>query len=283
MNSSNSLSVLHVLKYKSWSTLSGLEKHLCRSNNPSNVNHDKSHLNRVLIGSDKLCFDAKSLLAEMGISKLRKNGVLALEIVLSFSRSFIFNDDDTYKHGANEKYKDWVKSSKKWLKDEFGKNCIHASLHLDETTPHIHAVIIPVSERVNKHGKKLANLNARGITGGKEKLSLLQDKYAAAVEHLGIKRGLKGSKAKRTSLEQYYKALQESKEICAKTGLIPPNSNPESFNSWQAIVRKVSDSLESQQSCEVINLKKIIKELVDTNKRLRQELVVNHQRPSYPR
>lgn len=272
------LTVLTTLKYPNMHTLYGLEKHLTRLNNPANVDSKKSHLNKVIIGSKSLCKDTQNLLKHKGIKRLRKNGVLAIEVVLSFSQSFIRHSDGSYKDGANDKFKSWVKASKGWLVDEFGENCIHASLHLDETTPHIHAVIIPVAERVNKKGNTVVNLNARGITGGKEKLSGLQDRYANSVKHLGIKRGRKGSRAKKTTLQQYYKALNESKEICDKVGLIPPNSNPQSFNSWQAIVRKVIDSLESQRDSEISKLNQMIKELTETNMRLQHELDFRNHR-----
>lgn len=283
MSSENPRTVLQALKYGGWLPLGGLQDHLTRVNNPPNVDSTKTHLNRVLIGSYDICQDTKRLLKKKGVVKLRKNGVLAIEFVLSFSQSFIRKPDGTYQKNANEKYKAWVKAAKKWLVDEFGDNCVHASTNLDETTPHIHAIVIPVSERVNKAGKKIVGLNARGITGGKKKLSGLQDRYAAAVEHLGIQRGRKGSKSKRTTLEQYYKALNESKSLCDRTGLIPPNSHPESFNSWQAIVSKLAASIESQRESEINKLQKMVQELVDTNTRLRQELSDNHQRVRYTR
>lgn len=277
------LTVLNSMKYKSWSTLGGLERHLSRSNNPPNIDPSKTHLNRVLVGSYNICDDAKHLLKDKGVVKLRKNGVLAIEFVLSFSQSYIRNPDGSYKKDANQRYKDWVKSTKDWLLNEFGKNCIFIGTNLDEICPHIHTVIIPVSQRTNKSGKKTVGLNARGITGGKEKLAGLQDRYAAAVEHLGIQRGRKGSKAKRTTLKQYYQALNESKALCDRAGLIPPNTHPESFNSWQAVVGKLADSIESRRESEISKLKGIIQELVETNTRLRQELMDRRQRVRYTR
>ena len=277
------LSCLNTLKYKNWSALKGLENHLSRSNDPPNVDRTKTHLNRILLGSYNICDDVKGLLHDKGVGKLRKNGVLAIEFVLSFSQSFIRNADGSYKKDANEKYRAWVKASKQWLLDEFGENCVHISTNLDEMCPHIHSLVIPISERTNKAGKTVIGLNARGITGGKKKLSGLQDRYAAAVEHLGIQRGRKGSKAKRTTLEQYYKALNDSKELCNRTGLIPPNTHPESFNSWQAIVSKLAASIESRREFEINKLQKMVQELVETNTRLKQELADNRQRVRYAR
>ncbi|WP_165726287.1 MobV family relaxase [Pseudoalteromonas sp. SA25] len=283
MNPETPRTVLRALKYDGWGPLQGLQDHLSRANNPPNVDPSKTHLNRVLVGSYNICNDAKRLLKDKGIVKLRKNGVLAIEFVLSFSQSYIRNSDGSYKKDANQRYRDWVNSTKDWLLDEFGKNCIFMGTNLDEICPHIHTVIIPVSERTNKSGKKVVGLNARGITGGKEKLAGLQDRYAAAVAHLGIQRGRKGSKAKRTTLKQYYQALNESKALCNRTGLIPPNTHPESFNSWQAVVGKLADSIESRRESEINKLKDMIKELVETNTRLRQELVGNRQRVRYTR
>jgi hypothetical protein len=45
-----------------------------------------------------------------------------------------------------------------WLKEEFGDDLVLAELHLDETTPHIHAVVAPTYEKMKRvPGRKKKN------------------------------------------------------------------------------------------------------------------------------
>lgn len=70
-----------------------------------------------------------------------------------------------------------------WLKSTFGEgNIVAVDMHMDEKTPHLHAVIIPM-----KDGK----LNARHFTGGREKMTGLQDSYAEKMQSLQLERGVK--------------------------------------------------------------------------------------------
>ncbi|WP_207472239.1 plasmid recombination protein [Paracoccus fontiphilus] len=38
---------------------------------------------------------------------------------------------------------DWLERTMTWLRQEYGDDLVHASLHLDEDTPHIHVLVIP--------------------------------------------------------------------------------------------------------------------------------------------
>jgi hypothetical protein len=48
----------------------------------------------------------------------------------------------------------------KALRDKFGENLIDVTLHLDEATPHMHAVIVPVDTTGDKDGN-LSRFNAK--------------------------------------------------------------------------------------------------------------------------
>lgn len=99
---------------------------------------------------------------------------MALEIVLTFSPGALSEDT----------LKDWALDNANWLRKNFGEsNVIDCQLHIDEKTPHIHAMIIPIDER----GK----LNARAFVGGtRERMSGLQTDYAKAMQPHGLERGV---------------------------------------------------------------------------------------------
>ena len=59
-------------------------------------------------------------------------------------------------------------------------------VHLDERSPHLHAVVVPLHE---------GRLNARHFFGGAKKLEALQDEFASLMQPLGLVRGVRGSDA----------------------------------------------------------------------------------------
>lgn len=72
---------------------------------------------------------------------------------------------------------------KKWLVDTFGEeNLLQSVIHLDEETPHMHAILTTVKE-----GK----FNYSGYINGRQDLRALQDSFFQSVEHLGLERGQK--------------------------------------------------------------------------------------------
>ena len=75
-------------------------------------------------------------------------------------------------------------------------------LHLDETTPHIHAAIVPINPG--------ASLSAKKYWGEAEGLRQLQTDYATAMRPMGLTRGIEGSKAKHTAIKAFYGALKDA-------------------------------------------------------------------------
>ncbi len=163
------------------------------------------------------------------------------------------------------------------MEDTYGENCISGILHSDENSYHLHFLICPVDHRLDKKEQKVYKLNARAITGGKVKLQAIQDSYASAVRTCGLRRGIKGSQASHTSLKQYYTALNESKKACEKSGMNAPTSNPDSFNHWQKIVTRLSESFDEEHEAEINKLEQIIRDLITTNQKLEVQIEANNQ------
>lgn len=131
--------------------------------------------------------------------KIRKNGVIAVEYLFTASPEW-------FKTATSAQKKEFFDRSVDWLAEKYGRaHIITATVHNDETTPHLTAVVIPIDSR----GK----LNARGFIGGAEKLRKDQDTYAKAVSSLGLVRGIRGSKAKHQEISQWYGELHETDKI----------------------------------------------------------------------
>ena len=142
----------------------------------------------------------------IGDQTIRKNAVLCVEMLLTASPEY-FRPSDPSKAGyyEPEKLADFQQAVHSWLDNEYGDRIVRAELHLDESTPHVHAYLVPLDER----GK----LNCRGIFGGRQKLSQFQDSYANAMSHLGLERGIKGSRARHTTVRQYYAAVTKTPDL----------------------------------------------------------------------
>lgn len=98
----------------------------------------------------------------------------------------------------------WAMDNYLWLAEKAGgaENIVTFCLHLDETTPHIHATICPMYN---------GRLNSKKFIDGPQGLRRLQTEYAEKVSRKwGLERGVKGSKAKHQTLTEFYRRLEEA-------------------------------------------------------------------------
>lgn len=132
----------------------------------------------------------------------RSNAVLAVELMLTASPEWF---------AAGGDLQAWAKATHAWISTEFGQeNILTVSLHRDESTPHIQALIVPIHD-----GK----LRAAHWFDGPKKLSELQTRYHRNVASLGLRRGEKRDKPSRhTSLREFY-ALTRQILARAKSGV----------------------------------------------------------------
>lgn len=125
--------------------------------------------------------------------KFRSDSVKAVEYLMTASPEF-------WKTATQEAKKGYLNKCRSWLEAKHGKNCIVAEwLHVDEASPHLHAIVVPLHEGV---------LNAKHFLGGKTRLRGLQDDFAKQVgEPYGLSRGLRGSEATHTPAIDWWAAL----------------------------------------------------------------------------
>lgn len=136
---------------------------------------------------------------KIGDQTIRKNGVLAVEAIVTASPEY-FRPDVPERAGywQEDRLKAWRDAVEPWIKEKF-PHAISVVLHLDESTPHYQIIDVPLDEK----GK----LNCRGKYGGKETLIAWQDDAARAVSALGIERGIEGSAAKHERIKAFYEAV----------------------------------------------------------------------------
>lgn len=194
-----SKAVLRIAKIKTMGAVAATGKHNSRERDTPNADASKTPDNfRLDMYPEKNTLDAvQNLLPE----KVRKNAVYAVEVVMSASPEF-FEKMDRRDIGI------WASRCKDWVAAEFGggQNVANFTVHLDEQTPHIHAVVVPLKE-----GK----LNCRHYLGGtRDVLSKFQDRFAEELkkQYPDIERGEKGSVAEHQEVKTYYERLKSGPE-----------------------------------------------------------------------
>ena len=133
-----------------------------------------------------------------GKTAIRKDAVTHLNVVLTGSH------EEMTAIGENpERLTQWMNENYRFVSERFGgRNVVDFTLHMDERTPHIHCVVVPLT----KDGR----LSAKEVMGDRRKLSELQDCYGKAMQNkFGLQRGIKGSTATHDSVREYYGRIEE--------------------------------------------------------------------------
>lgn len=151
--------VFHLSKYKT-SNIVGLQRHNQRENkNYSNQDIDKSmsNLNFDLVNSQKISFTkkVKDIIDTKKTTKraIRKDAVTYCECIISSDNDFFRKLD------INEQQR-FFDVSLKFLENRIGKdNIVSATVHLDETTPHMHLGFVPMNLDGSLSAKKMINRN----------------------------------------------------------------------------------------------------------------------------
>ena len=104
-----------------------------------------------------------------------------------------------FKNMSNEDLMKWANTSMEFVYKDLGytkKQVLHATLHVDEKTPHIHCVVIPLVKKLDNRTKtERYTISKKQYIKDNIHLSQLQDKYHQRLTEKGfdLERGIKGS------------------------------------------------------------------------------------------
>ena len=104
-----------------------------------------------------------------------------------------------FKNMSNEDLMKWANTSMEFVYEDLGytkEQILHATLHLDEKTPHIHCVVVPLIKKFDKRtNTERYTISKKQYIKDKIHLSGLQDKYHKRLTEKGfdLERGIKGS------------------------------------------------------------------------------------------
>lgn len=194
--------ILRFAKLPAEKNVAGSLRHITRENDTPNADPGKRQDNTLEGGENvsQLMGAFRSRLPE----KVRKNGVRAIECLVTGS-------PERMAEMSREEQDAYFEDAKKWVGENFGgaANVFCTAIHRDESTPHMHVLLVPMVE-CEKKGQKLS---AAHYLDGPAKLTALQTSFAEEVgKKYGLERGIEGSKAKHQTVKRYYSKLNKTKE-----------------------------------------------------------------------
>ena len=116
-----------------------------------------------------------------------------------------------FKDMNKEQILDWANTCMEFVYKDLGYNkdqVLHSTIHLDEKTPHIHCVVIPLIKKLDKRSNtERYTISKKQYVRDKIHLSELQDKYHKRLTDKGydLERGIKGSDSKHIKIKEYKK------------------------------------------------------------------------------
>lgn len=243
--------------------LGGIQRHNQReTDNHSNKDIDvsRTHLNYDLVNPKSINYREKinGIIEEQRASKraVRKDAVLVNEWIITSDKTF-FETADSRK---------FFEDSLAYFSERCGsQNIAYATVHLDETTPHMHLGIVPMYNN---------RLSSKQMFT-REALKEIQDELPTYLQQRGhtIERGIKGSEQKHLTVKEYKENQRKIGEMATKIAELEIQSKID--------IERISEAKENARreliELELANKRKIAEEVRKTNDTLTElkEVVTN--------
>lgn len=256
---------VHFRKLKTAAHIQKSCSHDRRSHTPKNTTPSRFSENITLLDHGRDRWEIiNEKISQRVKRKVRDNAVRMIEAFVYSSPEY-FRPTSPSRTGTWEenRLRPWVDSVYKWLVKEHGlENLLEVHVHLDEATPHIHAVILPITDD--------GRLTAKEYLMNRVQLRNAQTSLSKSLAHLGLNRGLKSSGAKHISADKWNAEIQK----CLITRTKTPK--PEPAGSLPLVPAKKYKKLEKDYKKAVAALRRAEKRathaqtLVAENKQLKK-------------
>lgn len=200
--------VVHMMKIKS-GAVGGIQSHNNREHEPKtnpDVDMSRSEDNYDLISCDNYKRSIKEKLSNLVESSraIRKDAVVVCNFIVT-------SDNETMDALGADRQREFFQDSVKWFSDRYGADrVLNATVHMDETTPHLHIGVMPITQD--------GRLSAKAIFT-KTEMKAIQTEFARDVgEKYGLERGVEGSE--RTHLSEARFKEQKALEMANEHGAI---------------------------------------------------------------
>ena len=200
--------VVHMMKIKS-GAVGGIQSHNNREHEPKtnpDVEMSRSKDNYDLIPCDNYKRSIKEKMSNLVESSraVRKDAVVVCNFIVT-------SDNETMDALGADRQREFFQDSVKWFSDRYGADrVLNATVHMDETTPHLHIGVMPITQD--------GRLSAKAIFT-KTEMKAIQTEFARDVgEKYGLERGVEGSE--RTHLSEARFKEQKALEMANEHGAI---------------------------------------------------------------
>lgn len=200
--------VVHMMKIKS-GAVGGIQSHNNREHEPKtnpDVDMSRSEDNYDLISCDNYKRSIKEKLSNLVESSraVRKDAVVVCNFIVT-------SDNETMNALGADRQREFFQDSVKWFSDRYGADrVLNATVHMDETTPHLHIGVMPITQD--------GRLSAKAIFT-KTEMKAIQTEFARDVgKKYGLERGVEGSE--RTHLSEARFKEQKALEMANEHGAI---------------------------------------------------------------
>ena len=213
--------IIRVTKITSREQAQSVAHHNYRTQETLNADPTLRHLNQELVNHAQRSYWelASERIQELQLPRLRQDAVRVVEVLLTASEEK-FPKDPTTGQRADIRGSQWVQDNLDFLQKKYGaENVIGCMLHQDESTPHLHALVVPITQEQRLHkGERVGavvRLAARDLFNPTA-LRQLQTEYAQAMKPYGLQRGVMYSTAIHEDVRRYYGAQKTSQQELAE-------------------------------------------------------------------
>lgn len=138
----------------------------------------------------------------------KSRNVVADELLFTATNEF-------FQDMSKEDILDWANTCMEFVYEDLGytkEQVLHSTIHLDEKTPHIHCVVVPLIKKYDKRtNTERYTISKKQYIKDKIHLSELQDKYHKRLTDKGfnLERGIKNSDNKHIQIKEYKKVTRK--------------------------------------------------------------------------
>lgn len=269
--------VVHMMKIKS-GAVGGIQSHNNREHEPKtnpDVDMSRSEDNYDLISCDNYKRSIKEKLSNLVESSraVRKDAVVVCNFIVT-------SDSETMEALGADRQREFFEDSVKWFSDRYGADrVLNATVHMDETTPHLHIGVMPITQD--------GRLSAKAIFT-KTEMKAIQTEFARDVgEKYGLERGVEGSERTHLSEARFKekKALEMANEhgaIAQELQIIAEDCKQElseATRSLETVKQELSTMQDRKDTLqgEIKRLEEVKSRADQTMKRVHE--TVNQQKP----
>lgn len=176
------------------------------------------------------------------------NSVIADELLFT-------SDKDFFKSMTRDEIIKWAECCMDFVYEDIGYDkwqILNATIHMDEKTPHLHCVVVPLIKKFDKRSNQEKwTISKKQYMKDKNYLSTLQDKYHKRMTDNGydLDRGIKNSDNEHIDIKQY-------KKITRKLNLELDSKNKKLSNAMEELESKMETNKETIFDKEYVKVKK---------------------------